>query len=111
MVSVVDAVGLLAIVFVNAAVAALMTRFFRVQLVTRWGSAVFVLFLVPLVQLVVVFVLSGLFALGPDLGSGGAVVGATILLPLTLGVAFDFFWMPAPEELDLPDRGRDRRSL
>jgi hypothetical protein len=23
---------------------------------------------------------------------------------MTLGVSFDYFWMPAPEEVDLPDR-------
>ena len=39
MVSVVDVVGLLVILGVNSAAAALGTRFFRVRLSTRWGSS------------------------------------------------------------------------
>jgi len=109
MVAVVDAVGLLAILFVNTALAALLTRFFRVQLVTDWGSAIYTVLFVPVVQVVVLLVMSGLFQLGPNLGSATVAVGLAVLLPLALGVAFDFFWMPAPEDLDLPDRGRDRR--
>jgi len=59
--------------------------------------------LTPVVLLVLVLVLGGA-GLGPDLGSPAAVVGITILLPLALGMAFDYFWQPAPEEVDLPDR-------
>jgi hypothetical protein len=109
MVAVVDAVGLLAILFVNTAVAALLTRFFRVQLVTDWGSAIYTVLFVPVVQLVVLLVVSGLFKLGPNVGSPAAAVGLAVVLPLSLGVAFDFFWMPAPDDLEVPDRGRDRR--
>jgi hypothetical protein len=30
------------------------------------------------------------------------VIVLTVVLPLALGVAFDYFWMPAPDEVDLP---------
>jgi hypothetical protein len=104
MVSVVDALGLAVILFANAAVTALLTRFFRVRLKTRWGSVAYVFFLVPPALVVVVLLLSGVFGLGPNLGSPGTVVGITVLLPLSVGVAFDYFWMPAPEEIDLPEK-------
>jgi hypothetical protein len=110
MVAVIDAVGLLLILFVNTAIAAFLTRFFRVQLVTDWGSALYAVLVTPVVQLVVVLLLSGLFKLGPDVGNAAVVVGLAILVPLSVGVAFDYFWMPAPEDLDLPrQRSRDRR--
>lgn len=102
MVTVVDVVGLLVILLVNAGATALLTRFFRVRLDTRWGPVVYVLLLVPVVLVLFVIVLSGILGLGPDLGSPGLVVGITVVLPMTLGVAFDYLWMPAPEDVELP---------
>jgi len=104
MTTLVDVIGLLVIVGVNTAVAALMTRFFRVRLDSRWGPIVFSLFLTPIVLLVLTLFLGGVANLGFDLGSGGAVVAVAIVLPLALGIAFDYFWMPSPEEVDLPAR-------
>jgi len=103
MVSVVDVAGLLVILGVNSVAAALLTRLFRVRLNTGWGAVLYSVLLTPVVLLVLVLVLGGA-GLGPDLGSPAAVVGITILLPLALGMAFDYFWQPAPEEVDLPDR-------
>lgn len=102
MVSVADAVGLLLILGVNTAIAALLTRVFRVRLHTQWGSVLYSFLLVPVVLLVVTQVLSGA-GLGPNLGSPAAVVGVTILLPLAVGMTFDYFWQPAPDEIDLPE--------
>lgn len=106
MVSVVDVLGLLVILAVNATVAALMTRFFRVRLSTRWGPLVFIAFLVPLVLLVLTLVLGGA-GLGPNLGTPALVVGATILLPTAIGTSFDYFWMPNPDEVELPAEYRE----
>lgn len=104
MVGVVELVGLLVIVLVNSALAALMTRFFRVRLETGWGSLLYALFLVPLAMVVVLFVLSGVFGLGANLGSRAAVIAVTIALPLALGITFDYFWMPAPDEVEIQRR-------
>jgi hypothetical protein len=102
MVTVVDVVGLLVILLVNGGATALLTRFFRVRLDTQWGPVVYVLLLVPVVLVLFVLVLSGILGLGPNLGSPAAVVGVTVLMPMALGVAFDYFWMPAPEDVELP---------
>jgi len=102
MVSVVDVVGLLVIVGINAGAAALMTRFFRVRLDTDWGPVVFTLTIEPVVLTLLVLVLSGILGLGGNLGSAGLVFGITVVLPMALGVAFDYFWMPAPDDVDLP---------
>ena len=116
MVSVADVVGLLVILGVNSAVAALLTRFFRVRLKTRWGGMLYAVLLGSFALLVLTLVLGGA-GLGPDLGTPAAVVGVTVVLPLSLGIAFDYFWMPAPEEVDLPEEyqesagRRDRREL
>jgi hypothetical protein len=102
MVSVVDVVGLLIILGVNAAAAALMTRFFRVRLDTRWGPVVFALMIEPVVLTVLVLVFSGVLGLGGNLGSAALVFGVTVILPMAIGVAFDYFWMPSPDEVELP---------
>lgn len=102
MVSVVDAVGLLVIVGINAGAAALMTRFFRVRLDTDWGPVVFALTIEPVVLTLLVLVLSGIVGLGGNLESAGLVFGITVVLPMALGVAFDYFWMPAPDDVELP---------
>jgi hypothetical protein len=104
MASAIEIVGLLVILGINAAVTALMTRFFRVRLHTRWGSLLFALLLTPLVMLFITLVASGVFGLGPNLGSPGAVVGITILVPLTVGITFDYVWMPSPDEVELPEK-------
>jgi hypothetical protein len=41
--------------------------------------------------------------LGADLGSQNLALLVAIALPLVLGVSVDFFWMPAPEEMELPE--------
>ena len=102
MVSVAGIIGLLVIVLVNSAVTALMTRFFRVRLHTRWGSLVYSLLLCPVVMVVILIVLSGVFKLGGNLGSQTAVLLVTVVIPLATGVTFDYFWMPAPDEVELP---------
>ena len=104
MVSAADAIGLGIILLVNTAVAALLTRFFRVRLDTDWGSAIYVVLGGTFVLLVLTIVLSGVLNLGADVGSRAAVFMLTILLPLSLGATFDYFWMPAPDEVELPDR-------
>jgi ACR3 family arsenite efflux pump ArsB len=110
MVSAADAIGLVVILSVNSAVAALLTRFFRVRLDTSWGSAVYVAFIGPVVLLGLTLVLSGVLSLGGDLGSTAAVLLLTIALPLSLGVSFDYFWMPAPEEVELPEKRDSERE-
>lgn len=104
MIGVVGITGLLVIVLVNSALAALMTRFFRVRLQTSWGSILYALFLIPLTMVVVLFVLSGVFGLGANLGSRASVIAITIAVPLAIGITFDYFWMPSPDEVDLPER-------
>ncbi len=103
MVSVADVVGLLVILGVNTLVAALATRFFRVRLSTRWGPLVYTLVLTPVALVLLTMALGGL-GLGPRLGSRATVVGVTVVAPLAVGVTFDYFWQPAPEDVDLPDR-------
>jgi len=107
MVSVVDVVGLLVIVGANSALAAVLTRFFRVRLDSAWAPVLFTGLFTPVVLLVVAQVLGGVAGLGFDLGSAAAVVAVVILLPLAMGLAFDYFWMPAPEEVDLPAEYRE----
>jgi len=104
MVTLLDAFGLAFMVFVHTAAVALLTRFFRVRMHTRWGGLVYALSLSPFVLVAGTLFFSGVLALGPDLGSVGAVVMIVIALPMALGLTFDYIWMPAPDEVDLPEK-------
>ena len=107
MVTPLELVGLLLLLFVNTAIAALMTRFFRVRLNTRWGSAIYTVLLIPVALVITTLVLGTV--LGPDLGSPAMVLTLTVVAPASLGVAFDYFWMPSPEEVDVPDKRTQRQ--
>jgi hypothetical protein len=89
----------LVVVTVQTAIAALLTRLFRVRLTTRWGAVVFAVAIIPVVLTLTTLVLG---RVGPDLGSRGTVVFVMIGVPLALGLTIDYVWMPAPEEVDLP---------
>ncbi|WEL16532.1 putative membrane protein [Halorhabdus sp. SVX81] len=103
MTGVADAIGLAVIVLLNTATVALTTRFFRVRLHTRWGAAIYAVLFGMLALFVTTLVLAGFLGLGPDLDSRMAVLGVTIVGPLTLGVTIDYFWMPDPANVELPE--------
>ena len=107
MVAALELVGLLFILLVNTAIAALMTRFFRVRLNTQWGSVIYTLLLIPVVLVVTTLVFGSV--MGPNLGSAGTVIVLTVVTPASVGVVFDYFWMPAPDDVDLPDNGNRRQ--
>jgi len=101
--SLLTAAGYAIIVVVNTAVAVVAIRFFRLQLETWWGAGAYTVLFVPLALLVSTVVLSGLFGLGGSAGSREVALTLAIALPLSLGLAIDLFWMPAPEEVELPE--------
>lgn len=103
MVSLVSAVGMLVIVCAHTFFAAVATRFFRIRLETQWGAALYSLFLIPVALLASTLLWSGALGLGVDLGSRGAVFMIVIALPLALGYTIDVFWMPHPDDVELPD--------
>lgn len=103
MVSVLAAIGLGVIVGGHTLIAAILTRLFRVRLKTRWGAAFYTLLIVPAILLISTLVVSGVLGLGPDLGSPTAAVFVMVGVPLALGVTIDYFWMPAPEDVELPE--------
>jgi hypothetical protein len=103
MVTVGTLVGLGLIVGLHTLFAAVATRFFRVQLKTDWGTVVYALTVTPVVLLMSTLILSGALAIGGDVGNRGAALFLTVLVPMTLGFAFDLFWMPHPDEVELPD--------
>lgn len=102
------ALGVLVLVVVNAAVATVLVRFLRIRLDTQWAVAIYTAVLGPIALAVGTVVLSGVFDLGGSIGGLAPVLAFAILLPLALGVAIDVFWMPAPEEVELPDTDRRR---
>jgi hypothetical protein len=107
MVSAATAFGFLFIIAVNTLVAAVTIRFFRLRLSTQWGAVLYTAIFVPVIYLVTTILLSGFIGFG---GSGVADRGTALILvwviPFTLAVSLDIFWLPAPEEIDLPEGTR-----
>jgi hypothetical protein len=104
MVSAATVFGFLFIIAVNTVVAAVVIRFFRLRLSTRLGALLYTAIFVPLIYLVTTILLSGIVGFG---GSGVADRGTALILvwviPFTLAVSLDIFWLPAPEEIELPE--------
>jgi small basic protein len=88
---------------VHTLIAAVMVRFFRIRLKTRWGSAVYAVALIPVVLLATTLVFTGVLGIGVDLGSPVAVLGVMIGMPMTLGATIDLLYVPSPEEYELPE--------
>jgi hypothetical protein len=105
MATVLDIVLMGAVLVGNTFLAAVMTRFFRIQLDTRWGAVVYTVLIVPVVLAVTTI---GAFSLGVgvDLGSAAAALALMVGLPMGLGVTIDVLYVPAPDEYELPDTAR-----
>jgi len=110
MVSALEFVGLLVVVGVNTAVAAVVTRFLRIRMKTRWGRVVYVALVVPTLVFVSTLALSGVLGLGTALGDRATAILAAFVLPLVLGFSVDLFWMPHPDDVELPDTTDDAGS-
>ena len=103
MVGVVGLVGLVVIVAVHTVVAAVVTRLLRVRLSSRWGPLVYALVVIPFLLVGSTLVLSGVLGLGTNLGDPRTALFVLVVVPLALGVSIDYLWMPAPEEVELPE--------
>jgi len=97
--------SLLALVAFHTFLAGVATRFFRLQLSTTWGSAVYTLVLIPPLLFVSTIVFTGVLGVGTgiNVGSSTILLSLLIALPLALGVAVDYLYVPSPEEYELPD--------
>lgn len=82
--------------------AAVVVRLLRVRLTTRWTPVVFALAIVPVLLVASTLVVTGGLGLGPNLGDPRLALFVTVAVPLGLGLAIDYLWMPAPEDVELP---------
>jgi hypothetical protein len=83
--------------------AAVMTRFFRIRMQTRWGSTLYAALLIPPVLVISTLVFTGLLGIGVDLGNPVTAIGVMVGMPLALGYTIDMLYVPSPEEYELPD--------
>jgi len=102
MVSIGGAILVGVLVAVHAVIAAVTIRLLRVRLSRSWGPVVLGLGIVPIVLVISTLVVGGAFGLGPDLRGRSIVLFLLVAVPLGLGFAVDYLWMPAPEAVDLP---------
>lgn len=94
------AAALLVAIAVNAAVAAVVVRFFRLQLSTQWGAIIYAVLAIPVLYLLTTLVLFG--ALGAAAGVSldrGSLFLFLWALPLALGISLEQFWMPPLDSL------------
>jgi hypothetical protein len=92
----------LAVVFaIHTAVAAVMTRYFRIRLKTQWGTVLYSLVLIPLTLTVLTLITGQLVPV--DVGEPTTVLALLVGMPLALGFTIDVLYMPDPAEYELPD--------
>jgi len=103
MASVLDFALLGGLAVVHTFLAAVAVRFFRIRLETDLGSALYAVAFVPVLLLLSTLLVTGVLGVGPDLGSGVAVLGLLVGAPLAVGATVDLLYYPAPEEYDLPE--------
>jgi len=98
-------VSILALVAFHTLLAGVTTRFFRLRLSTSWGSVVYTIVLTPMLLLVSTLFFTGVLSLGTgvNLGTPAIVIGLFVALPVVLGAAIDYLYVPSPEEYELPD--------
>jgi hypothetical protein len=96
------AVGLLIAVAVHTAIAIVGIRFLRVRLATRWGPIIYALFLLPLVFVPTTVVFGAVLGTGDVTLDTQTLVSLLFVVPIGLGFAVDFFWLPAPEVVEVP---------
>jgi hypothetical protein len=100
----VTAAGVFAVLAVNAAIAAVAVRYFRLSLSTSWGAVAYTAVLVPLAYVVTTLVAFGALGIGAGVTiDTGTLVAFVWAVPFALGASFDLFWMPPPEEVDVPE--------
>jgi hypothetical protein len=92
--------GVLVVHTLGAAVA---IRFFRLRLDTQFGWILYSLTLIPVVLFISTLIFSGVFQIGPNLGSSTVVFGVMIGLPLAVGLTLDLLYVAQPDEVDLPE--------
>ncbi|MDZ7700779.1 MAG: hypothetical protein U5J98_01230 [Halobacteriales archaeon] len=102
MVSLGGAVVVGILVAVHTVAAAVATRLLRVRLETAWGPVVFALVLVPLALVASTIVVTGALGLGADLGGPDVAWFLLVVVPLGLGLAIDYLWMPPPDAVGPP---------
>jgi hypothetical protein len=102
MVTLLGGIGILLVVVVHTFLAATSTRFFRIRMRTQWGRALYAAVFVPLLLVASTMVLTGALGIGSDVGRPAAVM-LVLVVPLILGYSIDLFWIPSPDEIDLPE--------
>jgi hypothetical protein len=106
MVTPLNAAGLAVMVLINSALAALATRFLRVRMRTNWGGMVYALLLVPLGLILLIPVYSGLLGSVVEFDATTTLLVVAVGIPLTLGLTFDYIWMPSPEDVETAPEAR-----
>lgn len=105
MLSLIGFVLLIALVGLHTLISGIVTRFFRLRLSTSWSWVLYTAVFTPALLLASTLFFSGFLGVGAgvDLGSPAAAAAVLVLLPVVVGVAIDFLYMPPPEEYELPD--------
>lgn len=98
-------VSLVALVALHTLIAGVATRFFRLRLNTSWGAVVYTLVLTPMLLLISMLVFAGVLNVGAgiDIGSPTLLVALLVGLPVVLGAAIDYLYVPSPDDVELPD--------
>lgn len=97
------AIGLLLGLAGNTLIAVVGVRFLRVRLATRWAPIIYALVFLPVVFVPTTIIISGVIGTADVVVTPATLIGLLFLFPIGLGFAVDYFWLPPPEAIDVPD--------
>lgn len=100
--AVVTAVAFLGVIAVHTGIAVVGLRFFRVRLGTTWAPFLYAVILIPIIYVPTTILFSGVLSAGGATVDAGTLFGVLFLLPLAVGVSIDVFWLPAPDDVEVP---------
>lgn len=103
----VTGVGLVVAIGIHTTIAVVGIRFLRVRLATRWGPIIYALFLLPLIFVPTTVLIAGVIGTADVTLEPGTLVAILFVLPLGLGFAIDYFWLPSPEAIESPAESSD----
>ncbi len=104
MLSIIGLVLFFIVLAMHTLVAAVMTRFFRLRLETQAGWVAYSLGFIPVVLFLSTLVFTGVFQIGPNLGSPTVAFAIMIGLPVALGLTIDLLYVAQPDEVELPQK-------
>lgn len=95
--------GFLVGAVLNTGLAVIGVRFLRVRLATRWAPVIYALIFLPILFIPPSLAVAAIIGTADVVVDPQTLVGVFFVFPLGVGFAIDFFWLPPPTAIEVPE--------